>query len=250
MNELQLVSQLGQLKLIGAQQALREQFESPKYASLSFEERLSLVLDRQILHRDNKRLDNLLRQAKLRHPSAAIEEVRYDQSRGIQKSTVLQIAKCSFIDHHHNLLITGATGCGKTYLACAIAHQACRLGKRVRYLHLPKWFEAMAISHVDGSFTRHIGLLQKIDLLILDDFGLTSLKSQQRHDLFTLIEDRYQLQSTIITSQFPVSKWHSTLNEPTLADAIMDRILENSHRIELKGASMRKSNLDNNLALA
>jgi DNA replication protein DnaC len=239
MNTEQLLDQMGQLKLGGMQEALREQQSHPKHADLDFEERLSLMLDRELLKRENNRVQNLQRRAKLRQ-CASIEDICYKSQRGLEKARVMAIAKGDFIRHHHNLLITGPTGCGKTYLACAIGNQACRLGYKVRYLLLTRFLEEMTLSHADGSYAKLMTQLHKDDVLILDDFGLTSINSAQRHDLFNLIEDRYQLKSTIITSQFPVAKWHEYLGEPTIADAILDRITENAYRIELNGESMRK----------
>lgn len=239
-----LLNQLTELKLHGMQQALHEQSESPNQANLSFEERLSLMCDREILYRDNKRIARLLSSAKLRY-NAAIEEIAFNEKRNLNKAQCLSLASCQFIKQKHNLIITGPTGCGKTYLACALGHQACRMGYKVRYLHLPKFFEALLIAHADGSFAKLMTSLQKTDLLILDDFGLTGINDQQRHDLFNLIEERYQIRSTMLTSQLPVSKWHDFLNEPTIADAILDRLLENVHRIELEGESMRKKQANN-----
>ena len=239
MNNENLLEQMGQLKMTGMQEAFREQQSQPKHADLSFEERLSLLLDREILRKDNNRVQTLQRRAKLRQ-SAAIEAICYKNKRGLEKAKVMALAKCDFVRHHQNLLITGPTGCGKTYLSCAIGNQACRLGYKVRYLLLTRFLEEMSISHADGSYAKLMTQLHKDDVLILDDFGLTAINATQRHDLFNLIEDRYQLKSTIITSQFPVAKWHEYLGEPTIADAILDRISENAHRIELNGESMRK----------
>ncbi len=239
MNNETLLEQMALLKMNGMADAFREQMSHPKHAELSFEERLGLLLDREVLRKENNRLQNLQRRAKLRQ-AAAIEDICYKSKRGLEKSKLMDLAKCNFIKHHQNLLITGPTGCGKTYLACAIGNQACRLGYKVRYLLLTRFLEEMAISHADGSYAKLMMQLHKDDVLILDDFGLTAISTQQRHDLFNLIEDRYQLKSTIITSQFPVAKWHEYLGEPTIADAILDRISENAHRIELNGESMRK----------
>ena len=235
-----LLTQMGTLRLTGMVEAFREQIDQPKHANLAFEERLGLLLDRELLTKDNKRTQNLQRRAKFRH-TASIEGICYKNKRGLQKASVMSLAKCDFIRHHHNLLITGPTGCGKTYLACAIGNQACRLGFKVKYLLLPRFLEEMAISHADGSYGKLMNQLHKDDLLILDDFGLTSISATQRHDLFNLIEDRYQIKSTIVTSQFAIGKWHEYLGEPTIADAILDRVTENAQRIELHGESMRKN---------
>ena len=242
MNNENIVAQMGQLKMGGMQEAFREQQSHPKHADLSFEDRLSLLLDRELLKREANRVQNLQRRAKLRQ-AASIEDICYKSQRGMEKAKVMALAKCDFVRHHHNVLITGSTGCGKTYLACALGNQACRLGFKTRYLLLTRFLEEMAMSHADGSYAKLMAQLHKDDVLILDDFGLTSINAAQRHDLFNLIEDRYQLKATIITSQFPVSKWHEYLGEPTIADAILDRLTENSHRIELKGPSMRNRDI-------
>lgn len=234
-----LLEKMATLKLAGMQIGLREQGAHPNHSNLSFEERLSLLLDREILIKENKRINNLQKRAKLRQ-IAAIESICYKSKRGLEKARLLSFANGDFIRHHHNLLITGPTGCGKTYLACALGHQACRMGFKTKYLLLPRFLEEMSLSHADGSYKKLMEQLQKVDVLILDDFGLTAITAAQRHDLFNLIEDRYQTRSTIITSQFPIKKWHEYLGDPTIADAILDRLMENAHRIEMEGESMRK----------
>jgi DNA replication protein DnaC len=231
---------LSKLNLNGALFALQEQIEQPGYSNMSFEDRLSLILEREILYKDNRKISRLIKEAKLRYSTASIEEICYQSKRGLDKAKLKSLQGCQFIVHRHNLLITGPTGCGKTYIACALGHQACRMGFKVKYLHLPRFMEELTIAHVDGSFPKTMMRLQQYDVLILDDFGLTGMNSSQRQDLFNLIEDRYQLKSTIITSQLPVSKWHECIGEPTIADAILDRVLENTHRIEMDGESMRK----------
>jgi DNA replication protein DnaC len=239
MNTEHLLEQMSYLKMRGMQEAFREQLSQPKHSDLTFEDRLGLLLDREIIMKDNKRIQNLQRRAKLRQ-AASIEDVCYKSNRGLEKSKIMALAKCDFIRHHQNILVTGPTGCGKTYLACAIGNQACRLGYKVHYLLLTRFLEEITLSHADGSYSGLMAQLHKEDVLILDDFGLTSINPSQRHDLFNLIEDRYQLKSTIITSQLPVAKWHEYLGEPTIADAILDRVSENAYRIELIGDSMRK----------
>ena len=239
MNNENILEQMRALKMSGMQEALLEQINQPKHTNLSFEERLGLLLDRELLLRENKRISNLQRRAKFRQ-EASIEDICYKSKRGLEKSKVMALAKCDFVKHHQNILITGATGCGKTYLACAISNQACRLGYKARYLLLTHFLDEMSMSHADGSYSQLMIQLHKYDVLILDDFGLSAINAKQRHDLFNLIEDRYQLKSTIITSQFPVSKWHEYLGEPTIADAILDRMAENAHRIELDGDSLRQ----------
>jgi DNA replication protein DnaC len=234
-----LIEKMSQLKLSGMVLAVRDQSENQDIGRLSFEERLNMILEREILHRDDRRLSNLLRQAKLRQ-SASFEDIIYEATRKLDRSRLLSIAGCDFIRHKHNITITGATGCGKTYLACAIGHKACSLGYKVKYLHLPRFIEELLISHADGSYKKLMMQLSKIDLLILDDFGLTNISNKQCHDFFNIIEERHQLKSTIITSQLPIDKWHQYLGEPTLADAILDRVLQNVNRIEMGGESMRK----------
>jgi DNA replication protein DnaC len=235
-----LLEQLTQLKLVGFATELREQFQRPDINKLYFEERLSMLLEREILHKEDKRLSNLLRQAKLRQ-KANIESVTYSAKRQLERTQIMSLASCNYIKHQHNIVITGPTGCGKSYLACAFGDKACRLGYKVRYLHLPRFIESLSIAHVDGSYLKLMKDLNKFDLLILDDFGLTSITSNQCHDLFNLIEERHELKSTIITSQLPVNKWHEYLGEPTLADAILDRLLQHVQRVEIAGESMRKA---------
>lgn len=236
----QLVNQLQQLKLNGMALGLKEQSEKPLHQELTFEERLGLLLSRELTAKDNRRVHNLLRQAKLRQ-LACIEEVQYEAARALNKSYFLTLATGDFIRHKQNLLITGPTGCGKSYLACALGHQACRQGLSVRYLRLTRFIEELTIAHADGRYSSLLQQLLKTDLLILDDFGLTPLTLAQRHDLFNLIEDRHQLKSTLITSQLPIKHWYDYIGEPTLADAILDRLLENAHRLELQGGSLRKT---------
>ena len=239
-----ILEKMASLKLAGMADALREQAENAKIGQLSFEERLGIILERESLHREDKRLSNLLRQAKLRE-KANFEDIVYEASRKLNRSKILSLANCGFLNHHHNIAITGASGCGKTFMACAIGHKACRLGYKVRYIHLPRFIEDISIAHADGSYTKIMTQLNKVDLLILDDFGLTPITSKQCHDLFNIIEERHQLKSTIITSQLPIDKWHQYLGEPTIADAILDRILQNVNRIEMGGESMRKrKNID------
>jgi DNA replication protein DnaC len=234
-----LLEKMGQLKLAGMSESLREQSSNANAGNLSFEERLCILLEREIIHREDRRLCNLLRQAKLRQ-TASLEDVVYKASRKLDKSKILSLSSCNFIRHQHNITITGATGCGKTYLACGLGHKACRLGYKVKYIHLPRFIEELSISHADGSYAKLMTQINKFDLLILDDFGMTSITSPQCHDLFNIIEERHGLKSTIITSQLPINKWHEYLNEPTLADAILDRLLQNVNRIEIGGDSMRK----------
>jgi DNA replication protein DnaC len=236
----QTLQHLQQLKLFGMVQVLRDQQEQPEISALCFEERLGLVVDHEMTYRSNRRLSNLLRQAKLRQ-QACIEDIDYQHPRGLIKSKMASLVSCDFIYCHHNLLFTGPTGCGKSWLACALGQQACRQGLRVRYWRVPRLLEELRISHADGSYNRLLSQLAKIDLLILDDFGLDMLKTPDRKDLLEIMEDRHKLKSTIITSQLAVKHWHEYIGEPTIADAILDRLLHNAYKIELKGESIRKS---------
>jgi len=242
MTQLATIEQLTQLKLAGMLQAYREQIQQPPTQDLSFDERFSFIVDRELLHRSNRRLQNLLRRAKLRL-QACMENIDYEHPRNLNKSQFISLANGDFIRHHHNVLITGPTGSGKSYLACAIGNQACRQGLSVRYLRVPRFLDELTLTHADGSHTKCLNQLIKIDLLILDDFALSPLTPLQRQDLFNLIEDRHQLKSVLVTSQLPTKHWHEYIGEPTLADAILDRLLENARRLELKGNSMRKTEI-------
>jgi DNA replication protein DnaC len=229
-------------------QAFSEQLEQPPLQDLSFEERFALIVDREVLYRSNRRVANLLRNAKLKQQAMA-ENIDYHHQRNLDKNKFATLLSCNFIYKRHNLLITGSSGCGKSYLACAIGHQACRFGLSVRYLSLPRFLEEIIIAHADGSYSKLLNQILKIDLLLLDDFGLVpNLIPEQRRDLFNIVDDRHQTKSTIITSQLPVKNWHDYIGEPTIADAILDRLLENSHRIELKGPSLRKEKNTKNVA--
>lgn len=237
-----ITQQFKLLKLEGMERAFVEQQEQPKVQELSFEERLSMLLDRENLHRNNRRIANLLRQAKLRQ-QACIENVDYNHPRELNKGHKLALTSCDFIAKKQNIIMTGSTGCGKSYLACAIGNKACRLGISVQYVRFPRFLEELSIAHADGSYGKTLVQLAKKELLILDDFGMApSLTAQQNQDLFNLIDDRHQLRSTLITSQLPVKNWYEYIGDPTTADAILDRLLEKVHRFELKGDSMRARN--------
>jgi DNA replication protein DnaC len=229
------------LKLQGMAQALQEQRDTPSTHALSFEERMGLLVDRERLSRQNTRYRGLLRNARLKVAQACVEDVNYKVTRGLEKSQIAGLADGAWIRRGQNLLVTGPTGCGKTWIACALAHQACRQGLPARYWRVPRLFEEIRTSHGDGSYLKLLKRLAKTPVLILDDWGLIALSSQDRADLLEILDDRLHHRSTVICSQLPVPTWHSYLGEPTLADAILDRIVHHSHRIELKtqGESLR-----------
>jgi DNA replication protein DnaC len=239
----QTLQGLKKLRLNGMINSLTQQMDQPNLQDLSFEERIGLMVDREITERDNKRVKGLLKKAKLRQ-QACIEDIDYHHPRGLQRPQVAQLITCDFIYHQHNLFITGPTGSGKSWLACALGQQACRQGLSARYIRVTRLLEDLRIAHADGSYSKLLNQLAKIDLLILDDFGLDNLAQADRRDLLEIIEDRHKLKSTLITSQLAVKHWHDFIGEPTIADAILDRLFFISHKIELKGPSMR--NLEKN----
>jgi DNA replication protein DnaC len=234
------LTQLRALKLDGMARAFDEQLALPAAASLAFEERFGLLVDREIAHRDGKRLARLLKGAKLKDSRACLEDIDYRSGRGLDKHLFASLAGGDWLRSAHNILICGATGCGKTWLACALGNNAARQGFSVLYARASRLIEELRIAHGDGSFTRRLGQLARIDLLLIDDFGQTTLGASDRSDLLELIDDRVKTRSSIITSQLPIERWHEYLNDPTLADAILDRIVHRSHKIKLKGESRRK----------
>ena len=232
------LNRLRELKLTGMADAFAESLEKP-LPDLDFESRLSIMLEREYYLRENRRLKRRLTQAKL-HQQACVEDIDYQHPRGLNKSNFLELTRLQWIHQHLNLLITGKTGCGKTYLACALAHKACLSGLTSKYYRMVRLFEELKIAKANGTYSSLLSQIAKFDLLILDDWGLSQPDNDQRKDLLEILDDRYQNKSTVITSQLPVSHWHEHLNDETLADAILDRIVHNSIRLELQGESMRK----------
>ena len=234
-----LTERLRAMKLHGMAAALEDLEATRTGPELSFSDRLTLMIDHEEAVRAARSLRRRLQVAKLRYPAAAIEEVDFRRERGLSRSSVLALARCEWIGAGHNLLITGKTGVGKTWLACAIGQRACREGHSVRYLRLPKLFGEMKAARGDGTAPRLLERLGKVHLLILDDFGMYSLDTEQRRDLMEVIEERAQRRSTLVASQLPVEEWYGVFGDPTLADAVLDRLVHNAYRLDLEGESIR-----------
>lgn len=231
--------QLRALKLTGMFKALQEQEQMPDIERLGFLERLGLLADREKNERDNRRLVTRLRFAKLKQ-AASLEDLDLHTPRQLDRARVHTLANCQWVAEHLNILITGATGVGKSYLACAFAQKACRVGYTAFYQRLPRLLGELEIARGDGRYPKLMRQLAKVNVLVLDDFGLeNSLNDRQRRDLLEILDDRYGIHSTIVTSQVPIDHWHHSIGDPTLADAILDRLVHNAHRIALKGKSMR-----------
>ncbi|MCD1649708.1 IS21-like element helper ATPase IstB [Marinobacter adhaerens] len=233
------LDKLHALKLTGIAAALADQAATTDIKELSFEERLGLPVDREMTERDNRRMSSRLRRAKLRH-TAILEDLDYRNSRGLDKGLVQSLAGCQWVKEHLNVLITGPTGVGKTWLACALAHKACREGYTAQYVRLPRLLRELTIAKGDGQYAKLLTNLAKVDVLILDDWGLMKLSAENRRDLLEVLEDRHGRRSTIATSQLPIEEWHGVIGDATLADAILDRLVHNAYKINLRGESMRK----------
>ncbi len=230
---------LAQLRLTGMLKALREQTALPGIDGLSFDERLGLLVDRELTEREDRRLQTRLRQARLKH-SACLEDLDTRTARGLDKALIAQLATGQWLREGLNLLLLGPTGIGKTWIACALAQQACRQGYSTRYLRAPRLAEELRLAHADGRFPKLMASYAKTDLIVLDDWGLNTLDATARRDLLELLDDRHAHRSTLVTSQLPVEHWHEVIGDPTMADAILDRLVHNAYRITLKGESMRK----------
>jgi DNA replication protein DnaC len=233
------LEKLQTLRLMGMYKALTEQMNMPESEPLSFEERLGLLVDRELTERQDRRLQTRLRQARLKH-NACVEDMDLRAPRGLDKALMRQLATCRWVHEGLNLIINGATGVGKTWMACALAQKACREGYSALYLRLPRLFEDLGLAHGDGRFSKLMAGFAKTDLIILDDWGLAKFTAEQRRDLLELLDDRHGNRSTLVTSQVPVDHWHEVIGDPTLGDAILDRLVHNAYRIHLKGESMRK----------
>ena len=233
------INQLRSLRLDGMVRAIEDQASSAAATALGFEERLTLLVQREVAWRDDRRVARLLKAARLKVSTACVEDINWRASRALDKSLVTALAGGDWLRHGQSLLITGATGCGKTWLACALAHQAARAGFSVLYTRAARLFDELQVAHGDGSFARRLAQLAKLDLLVIDDFAISPIGAAERNDLLEVLDDRVGTRSTLITSQLPVRAWHTYLDDPTLADAILDRVVHSSHKIELKGKSLR-----------
>lgn len=241
MNTQQTLQQLNSLRLTGMAQSLSLQLDQPNtYEDLGFMERLAIRVNNEATCRDNRKISRLLKQAKLRL-NAQPAEIDYRARRGLHKDTMAQLLQLDWIRHHRNLLIEGPTGTGKTFLACALGQTACEQALSVRYYRASRLFETLTMAHGDGSFGKLLTQLAKTDLLIIDDWGLDVLSQRQRNDLLEIIEDRNGCGATLMTSQLPITHWHEAIGDPTLADAILNRLLHNAHKIQLQAESMRKN---------
>jgi DNA replication protein DnaC len=236
----QTLEKLTALRLEGMAQALEEQRRQADISQLDFEERLGLLVERQWLWRENRALAARLHYAQLK-VAATLEDIDYRHPRGLKRAQIDQLRAGPWVAQHHNCLITGPTGSGKTYLACALAHQACRDGHRVGYYYAPKLFRELQHAQADGSLMKLLQKLARAALIVIDDFGVAAVTGKQYRDLLEILDDRQGAGSTLITSQFPVDQWHSVINDATVADAILDRLVHNAYRLDLKGESIRKT---------
>jgi DNA replication protein DnaC len=233
------IEKLQALRLIVMAEAFLAQGKNPKVTTLSFDERFGMLVDAEYMARDNRRLDRLLKDAQLRYPTACIEDVDAASSRGLDKPQLRQLTACGWIQEHLNIVLSGKTGVGKSYIACALGHNACRKGHRVLYRRVPRLLDELALARAEGGYAKHLAKLSKVEVLILDDWGIGSLKEATRNDLLEVVEDRYAKTSTVITCQLPIDKWHAWIADPTIADAILDRLVRNAYKVDLTGPTRR-----------
>jgi len=233
------IDKLNSMRLSGMAKGVRAQMESPEIHNLPFEDRLALIVDMEFMERERRQLASRLKSAKMRQ-NAVLEDLDTRSSRKIDHSLLASLSTCQWVKKNHNLLITGATGVGKTWLSCALSHTACRLGITAVYHRLPALMQDLELARHDGRYKKVMRSLAKAELLVLDDWGIAPMSPEQLRDLLEIIDERYHKASTLITSQLPVASWHEAFNDPTMADAILDRVLHNAYKIELEGDSMRK----------
>ena len=239
----QTINKLYAMKLNGMAESLKEQLQHPHAHDLSFEERFALLVDQQWTWTENRRMKRLLHNARLKI-NACIEDIDFRTPRSLDKSVILHLANGDWISNTHNIIITGPTGVGKTYLACALANRTCRMGFQSYYIRLPQLFQQLTIARADGSYPTLMKKLLKANVLVIDDLGLAPMSAPERRDLLEVIEDRHGIASTIVAAQLPIEHWHENIRDPTIADAILDRLVHNAHKIHLKGESMRKLHSD------
>ncbi len=233
------IEKLNSMKLTAMAKAFADQMQCPDITQLTFEERFGLIVDHQMTDLENRRMQSRLKKAKLRLP-ASLEDLDFKQGRGLDRSTVMSLALNQWVTSHHNILVTGPTGAGKSYLACALAQKACRDGYATLYQRVPRLLQEIAVSRLDGRYAKLIAPITKCEVLILDDFLISPLTREEQRELLEIVEERYDRKATIVTSQLPVKAWHDAMQDPTLADAILDRLVHNSYKLELKGESMRR----------
>ena len=233
------IEKLNAMKLTAMAKAFADQMQCPDITQLTFEERFGLIVDHQMTDLDNRRMQNRLKKAKLRLP-ASLEDLDFKQGRGLDRSTVMSLALNQWVTSHHNILVTGPTGAGKSYLACALAQKACRDGYATLYQRVPRLLQEIAVSRLDGRYAKLIAPITKCEVLILDDLLISPLTREEQRELLEIVEERYDRKATIVTSQLPVKAWHDAMQDPTLADAILDRLVHNAYKLELKGESMRR----------
>jgi len=236
----QTIDKLHEMRLTGMAEALTEQLNNPDHSELSFEERIAWLVDRHWTWRENRSLKRRLANAKLRDREASVEAIDFRRPRGLDRSEILSLATCQWVPRHHNLIITGPCGVGKSFLACALAQKAIRERYTGLYTRQPPLLRELAMARADGSLDKRLEQLARIDVLIIDDWMMTALGESERRDILEIVEDRYNTRSTILTSQIPIDQWHEQIGDPTSADSILDRLVHNAYRLELKGESMRK----------
>ncbi len=233
------IEKLNSMKLTAMAKAFADQMQCPDITQLTFEERFGLIVDHQMTDLENRRMQSQLKKAQLRLP-ASLEDLDFKQGRGLDRSTVMSLALNQWVTRHHNILVTGPTGAGKSYLACALAQKACRDGYATLYQRVPRLLQEIAVSRLDGRYAKLIAPITKCEVLILDDLLISPLTREEQRELLEIVEERYDRKATIVTSQLPVKAWHDAMQDPTLADAILDRLVHNSYKLELKGESMRR----------